>query len=156
MPCGRCPMADLATTLLFELTVDFGTQDMRMQVGNGGRGKRTVAPAASGTFEGPHLRGEVVPPWPDYITERGDGVIEHEIRAVLRTHDGALIYMDYEGIGHRQPLGPLRESESFYFRTLIRFETGDARYAWLNRVLAVGVAHPLAGAGLGWRVHAIL
>jgi len=149
-------MAGLESTLLFELTVRFGDTDMRLLVGDGGRGRRVVAPAVSGTFEGPHLRGTVVPPWPDYIVDRPDGVTEHEIRAVLRTDDGALIYMDYEGIGHRQALGPLRDGEAFYFRTLIRFETGDARYAWLNRVLAVGVSHAAGPGALGWSVHAIL
>lgn len=149
-------MADLESVPLFELTVRFGAQDMRLQAGDGGRGKRTVAPAESGTFDGPYLRGKVVPPWPDYILERADGVIEHEIRAILRTDDGALIYMEYEGIGHRQQLAPLRDGEAFYFRTLIRFETGDPRYAWLNRVLAIGIAHPLVAGSLGWSVHAIL
>lgn len=106
-------MVDLITTPLLELTVRHGAQDTRLQVGDGGRGKRTLAPAESGAFEGPCLRGVVVPPWPDYIVERPDG----EIRAVLRTDDGALIYMDYVGIGHRQPLRPLHAAKHLLPRT---------------------------------------
>ena len=149
-------MANLESALLFELKVEFGSSDMRLQVGNGGGGKRFVAPAEAGTFEGQHLRGVVVPPWPDYGLQRSDGVIEHEIRAVLRADDDALIYMRYDGIGHRQTLGPLREGEPFYFRTLVRFETGDARYGWLNRVVAVGVAGNMGRGGFTWAVHAVL
>ncbi len=149
-------MADLESRPLFELVVRFHDVDARRVVGEWAAGERIVAPAAGGTFEGEHLRGEVLEPWPDYLIHRRDGVTDHDIRAVLRTDDGALIYLRYEGIGHREGLGPLGEDRPFYFRCFARFETGAERYAWLNRILAVMVAHPVDGSGLGWSVHAIL
>ncbi|MFN8638134.1 MAG: DUF3237 domain-containing protein [Dehalococcoidia bacterium] len=150
-------MATLDSVPLFELTVVFPETDESHAIGNGGRGERLVAPAASGTFEGEHLRGVVLPPWPDYILRRADGVTEHEIRAVLRTDDGALIYMQYDGLGHRLDLGPLGGTDGpLYFRTAARFETEAEQYAWLNRILAVAVSHAAGPRRLGWSVHAIL
>ena len=50
----------------------------------------------------------------------------------LETDDGALIHMTFEGIrDDRAPGAP-------YFRTLPRFETAEAKYSFLNRLLAVG------------------
>ena len=53
---------------------------------------------------------------------------------MLRTDDGAIIYVQYHGRldgsqGLRPPL-------TVYVAP--RFETGDERYAWLNRIQAVG------------------
>ena len=151
-------MADLDTTLLLELSVQFHDAIEPLQVGDGGRGERMVAPAAGGTFKGPYLRGEVLEPFVDFITARPDGVNEHDIRATLRTDDGAMIYIEYRALGHREPLGPLSEATEprFYFRSTARFETGDERYAWLNRILAVGRAHGSSHADLAWTFHAVL
>src|SRR5690606_31945917 len=110
-------MPELRSELLFTMAIRFdGTP--RLEGGDGGRGDRQVAPAAGGVFEGTHLRGEILPPLPDYLLHRADGITEHDIRAVLRTDDGALIYMDYPGIGHRNSLGPLGDLEEgeLYFR----------------------------------------
>ena len=35
--------------------------------------------------------------------------------------------------------GEAVDPADYYFRIAIRFETGDAELAWLNRVLALGV-----------------
>ena len=94
-------------------------------------GTRVTAPIASGHFEGPRLRGKVLPGGGDWTLLRGDGVLELDLRVTLETDDGALIHMTFEGIrDDGAPGAP-------YFRTLPRFETAEARYAFLNRLLAV-------------------
>jgi hypothetical protein len=148
-------MAELTSELLFEMTVEFGEEMQRFEVGDGGGGVRLIVPAVGDAFKGPHLRGEVVPPWPDYILTRPDGVNEHDMHATLRTDDGALIYMQYRALSHRQSLGPLSDDQPYaYFRTQVRFETGAEQYQWLNRIFAVGVAAPHDGA-MGWSVYAV-
>lgn len=67
-------MAGLDATLLFEMRLNFGTEDMRIQLRDSGRGKRAIAPAESGTSEGRHRRVTVTAPWPDYIVERAGGL----------------------------------------------------------------------------------
>jgi hypothetical protein len=107
-------------------------------------GTRAVAPIASGHFEGPRLRGRVLPGGGDWTLLRGDGVLELDLRVTLETDDGALIHLASFGLRHGPPevLAALARGESvdpaaYYFRTTPRFETADPKYAFLNRLLAV-------------------
>src|SRR5690348_4090548 len=107
-------------------------------------GTRVIAPITGGQFEGPRLRGKVLPGGGDWTLLRADGVLELDLRLTLETDDGALIHMTSFGYRHGPPevLAALRRGESvdpasYYFRTTPRFETGDPRYAFLNRILAV-------------------
>ena len=107
-------------------------------------GVRVTAPIASGQFEGPRLRGKVVPASGDWTILRGDGVLELDLRLTLETDDGALIDMRSFGLRHGPPdviaalgRGERVEPSTYYFRTTPRFETGHPKYAFLNRLLAV-------------------
>ena len=95
-------------------------------------GTRVTVPIADGHFEGPRLRGRVLPGGDDWTVKRADGAIELDLRITLETDDGALIHMTFEGIrDDGAPGGP-------YFRTVARFESGEGKYAFLNRLLGVG------------------
>ena len=65
------------------------------------------------------------------MTVRADGSIKLDVRVLLHTHDGADIFMRYEGVGLRQDDGSLN------LATAPLFETGDERYTWLNHVQAI-------------------
>jgi hypothetical protein len=104
------------------------TQD----VGATPHGTRITFPITGGTFEGERLRGKVLG-GDDWAMRRADGVLELDLRATLETDDGALIHMTFEGIRDDSVKGVP------YFRTLPRFETAAPRYAFLNKLLAVGV-----------------
>jgi hypothetical protein len=113
---------------------------MTLQVAVGGvqkvgavpHGTRVTAPITSGHFEGPRLRGKVLPGGGDWTLLRGDGVLELDLRLTLETDDGALIHMTFEGIRDDDAPG------APYFRTLPRFETAEPKYSFLNRLLAAG------------------
>jgi Protein of unknown function (DUF3237) len=107
-------------------------------IGAGPHGARITFPITGGSFEGERLRGEVLPGGDDWAIQRPDGVIELDLRVTLRTHDGALIHMTFEGIRDDAAAG------GPYFRTLPRFEAADPRYGFLNRLLAVGVGEARA------------
>ena len=98
-------------------------------IANGPAGTRVTVAVESGTFEGRRLRGTVVGPGGDWAVVRTDGTLKLDVRVLLRTDDGADIYMTYSGIGLD---GGAR------LRTAPLFETGDERYAWLNAIQAVG------------------
>jgi len=109
-------------------------------------GVRTYVPVAGGNFEGPRLRGKILPGGGDWLLLRSDGVLELDLRITLETDDHALIYMTFQGVRH----GPPEVSAAFsrkdvvdptryYFRTVPRFETSAEPYAFLNRIVAVGV-----------------
>ncbi len=143
----------------FLLTMTVTAAQPHHSIGDSGRGARAIATITGGSFEGPHLRGEVLPVGGDFYVRRSDGVAELDVRAILKTDDGAEIYTYYPGVAHQHSLGPLGdlpEGET-YFRTTLRFETGDERYQWLTRIIAVGVRQPQAEPGtVSYRVYAIL
>jgi hypothetical protein len=108
------------------------------------RGTRVTAPVAGGHFEGPRLRGNVLPGGGDWTLLRPDNVLELDLRLTLETDDGALIHMTSFGLRHGPPdvIAALARGESvdpstYYFRTTPRFEVGHPRYAFLNHLLAV-------------------
>jgi len=134
-------MAKLETRPLMTLEVAVvGTQ----KIGAVPCGTRVTALIASGHFEGPRLRGRVLPGGGDWTLLRADGVLELDLRLTLATDDGALIHMTSFGLRHGPPevLAALARGETvdpsaYYFRTIPRFETGHPRYAFLNRLLAI-------------------
>src|SRR5258705_10839298 len=82
------------------------------RVGAVAHGARVIAPITSGTFEGPRLRGRVLPGGGDWTLLRPDGVLELDLRITLETDDHALIYMTFYGVRHGPPdvMAALRNS----------------------------------------------
>lgn len=113
-------------------------------------GARVTAPITSGHFEGPRLRGKVLPGGGDWTLLRADGVLELDLRVTLETDDGALIHMASFGLRHGPPeviaalaRGERVDPSAYYFRTTPRFDTGHAKYGFLNRLLAVSTGDRL-------------
>jgi uncharacterized protein DUF3237 len=116
------------------------------KLGTGPHGIRTIVPVTGGEFDGPRLRGQVLPGGGDWLLLRSDGVLELDLRITLATDDHALIYMTFQGLRHGPPnaiealgRGEAVDPASYYFRTVPRFETSTEKYAFLNRIIAVGV-----------------
>jgi hypothetical protein len=107
-------------------------------------GRRRIIGITGGRFTGERLAGRVLPGGADWQVIRADGVADLDARYTLETGDGALIYVRNHGLRHGpaevlrrlaagEPVDPTR----YYMRTTPLFETGDARYAWLNRIVCV-------------------
>ena len=107
-------------------------------------GVRSIVPVTGGDFEGPRLRGTIVPGGGDWLLLRSDGVLELDLRITLETDDHALIYMTFQGLRHGD-----------YFRTVPRFETSADQYAFLNRIISAGVGEARPG-GATHRIDEIL
>jgi Protein of unknown function (DUF3237) len=129
------------STLLMTLEVAVAPPQ---KIGAVPHGTRATAPITSGRFEGPRLRGRVLPGGGDWTLLRSDGVLELDLRITLETDDGALIHFASFGLRHGPPeviaalaRGETVDPASYYFRTTPRFETGHPKYAFLNRLLAV-------------------
>lgn len=102
-------------------------------------GTRVIVPIVRGSFDGPRLRGKVLPGGGDWTVLRADGVLELDLRVTLETDDGALISMTSFGLRHGPPevlaalaRGDAVDPSTYYFRTAPRFETSAERYAFLN------------------------
>lgn len=154
-------MAGVQTELLFELHMDLD-QEAAQRVGATSRGTRLIGYIKGGTFEGPKLKGEVLPGGGDWLLIRPDGVREPDVRLTLRTEDGHLIYMAYRGVFRIAPelLQRIRQGEAvdptaYYLRTTPVFETAAEKYSWLNQIVAVGVGTRIP-TGLKYTVYTIL
>src|SRR5262245_51847563 len=107
------------------------------KVGAAPHGTRTIVPIGGGSFDGPRLRGRILPGGADWLLLRNDGVLELDLRVTLETDDGALVHMASFGLRHgpAEVIAALTRGErvdpaTYYFRTTPRFETGHAKYAF--------------------------
>ena len=107
-------------------------------------GERRIIPITGGRFEGAKMHGEILPGGADWQIVAADGTAILEARYTLRTDDGVLIYVRNSGFRHGPPevLAAIMRGEQvdpgkYYFRATPTFETGDKKYAWLNRIICV-------------------
>jgi hypothetical protein len=113
--------------------------------------RRTIIEISSGTFEGPKLKGTVIPPsgeWSYGYSERPFGP---DVRLTLRTDDDELIFMQYHGVVDQRVA-------STDWRIVPWFEAGTGKYAWLNNRINVGVGTCPPGTArmVEYRIYQIL
>lgn len=128
---------DLGTPTLeyvMQLNVSLGEA---YQVGATSYGFRNVIPITGGTFEGPKLKGTIIPGGADWqLMENGTGRTNVEAIYSIKTDDGAYIHVRNNGIissGKDEDGNP-----TFYFRCAPKFEApADSKYAWMNNCLFV-------------------
>ena len=77
----------------------------RTVVENGPQGTRTIVQVVGGRFEGPRVKASVQMPAGDWITNRADRSFRLDVRLTLKTDDGALILVTYNGIGQTTDAG---------------------------------------------------
>ncbi len=118
----------MAIELVALCTIDITLRDP-IVVGEGPSGSRLIYEVVSAELVGERLRatshGQASGDW---VTVTGT-VATLDVRATFVTADGAIILVQYRG---RINLA----DGTIYVAPL--FETGDARYAWLNSIQAVG------------------
>jgi hypothetical protein len=119
----------------------------RTVVENGPQGTRTIVQVVGGRFKGPRVKASVQTPAGDWITNRADGSYRLDVRLTLKTDDGAVILVTYNGIGQTTGAGAS-------LRIAPLFETGDSRYVWLTRLQAVGVGER-AGTTVTYDIYAL-
>jgi len=119
----------------------------RTVIENGPQGTRTIVQVVGGRLEGPRVKASVQTPAGDWITNRADGSYRLDVRLTLKTDDGALILVTYNGIGQTTDAGAS-------LRIAPLFETGDSRYVWLTRLQAVGVGERV-GTAVTYNIYAL-
>jgi Protein of unknown function (DUF3237) len=125
-------------------------------------GTRRIIPIGGGTFEGPRLKGKVVPGGADYQILRQDGVTVLEAKYLLETDDGVTIGVTNRGMRHGSPevirklaAGEKVDPSEYYFRAAPEFETPSGPYDWLNKSLFMSVGERYS-AGVVIHIHRIL
>jgi hypothetical protein len=123
----------------------YANLELPLAVGEGSFGNRMIVEVKGGEFEGPRLKGKIRElSSADWLIVDNDGVGHLDVRMTLETHDGALIYQQYLGsivINEKVQAALSRTGDFDYgdteFFITPRLETGDERYKWVNKVVAV-------------------
>ncbi|WP_448639310.1 DUF3237 domain-containing protein [Geodermatophilus sp. URMC 63] len=101
-------------------------------------------PPESGTLDGPAFRATVVVGGEHQTIVRSDGIGLLSVSVTVKTHDGALIALDYSGTvdygeGWATRLTSSRWPAVLPVRSHIRLLTSHPQYRWLNRLDCLGV-----------------
>ena len=154
-------MPDLKTEFLCTVAANVDWRQV-IDVGATPHGIRQIVYIRGGTFEGPKVKGVVLPGGGDWFVRRADQVVEVDVRCVLRTDDNHLIYCCLRGINDmtaeiaiKAIRGESIDSSKYYFRVTAEIETGSKKYEWLNRIVAVGVGN-LMPAGVEYKIYTVL
>lgn len=140
---GEAPQeSTIRTRLLYEAHV---LLDRPVEVGSTPHGVRRIATIRGGAFQGPAIRGEILPGGADWLLLRPDGVVELDIRVAGQLDDGALVYVTERGylkaapeVLERIARGAPVDPDAYTLRIVSSYETASSRYAWLNGALGVG------------------
>ena len=126
------------------LAVDVGDV---VSMGPAPLGERRVVNILGGTFEGSGLRGEVLPGGADWQIARKDGVLDLDARYALKEQAGGIVRVVSQGYRHGPSdvlaalaRGDAVDPATYFFRTIMRFETGAPYLDWLNKTIAVATA----------------
>lgn len=125
------PASEPALEFVFEELV---TLAPAIEVGATARGNRRIIPITGGRFEGPDLRGEVMPGGWDWQLDRADGCTEIVADYFLKTDDGAVINVRNTGTICRPAEGEAPRP----VRTHPVFEPPRGKYEWLGEQTFVG------------------
>jgi hypothetical protein len=136
--------------LAFEETVTLGEVTMP---GATARGERIIIPITGGTFEGPGIKGIVIPGGWDWQLRRADGCTDVKADYFLQTDDDVVINVVNTGVictGEGGALLPVR--------THPVFEAPRGKYEWLSQNAFVGtleLAPPEQGAAVRIRFYRV-
>lgn len=146
-------MPKIKTEFLFTIALEV----QGFALGDTPYGSRRIFRFDSGAFEGPKLKGTMLPGGGGTALTRHDGVLEIEAHLTLETADNEKIYMTWKGLRHgpkevidRVNRGETVDPGTYYFRTTPYFETGSKKYAWLNRICSIATG---ARAATGRTIH---
>ena len=131
-------------------------------VGPGPFGDRNFFEIVEGKVTGERINGTVHGGGGDWVLGGSDGYGRLDVRAIFETDDGANLYVQYLGVIEYTPavIAAITGERSCdydeqYFRTTLRLETGDPRYAWVNQTVFVGEGRVHVGPRVEYRVYRV-
>ena len=93
---GHPPLPEIKTRFLFTIALELEVANL----GDTPYGRRRIAQFVGGSFDGPKLKGTVLPGGGGWMLIRRDDVLEIDVRITLETDDKQQIYMTWKGFRH--------------------------------------------------------
>ena len=154
-------VVDIDATPTFDHLLDMRVTFESVQVFSTPLGTRMTYVVKQGRCVGPRIAADVLPGGGDWVMLGTDGVGRLDVRATLRTDDGAVINLTNTGrvqmdraTVDRFTAGELIRHDEMTARSSPLFETGDERYLWLNAVHTVAI-HQVSLSEVHYRVFAV-
>jgi hypothetical protein len=129
------PLTLPRTEFVYEAIFDLAPT---MMLGEGPLGERRIVPILGGRFEGPRLRGTVLPGGADRQLVRKDGVRKLDALYELQTEDGAVIT-----VRNQVTIDPGQGGGPEYRFSTLELTAPEGPHGWLNRRVFVGTLHSL-------------
>lgn len=124
---GQIPIYYPRTEFVYEAIVDIAAG---MNLGVGPLGQRAMVPITGGSFEGPGIRGTVLPGGADRQLVRADGYRLLDALYELKTDDDAIITVRNQVL--TAPQRDVRPMSS------LQITAPEGKYSWLNASIHVG------------------
>jgi Protein of unknown function (DUF3237) len=118
----------------YEAVVDIAPRE---DLGASALGERFIVPILGGRFEGPRLRGRVLPGGADRQWLRPDGIKELDALYEMQTDDGTVIT-----VHNRVVIDDAVQPER-YARSVLKLQAPAGPHEWLNRRVFVGTLQSL-------------
>ncbi|MGO4293302.1 DUF3237 domain-containing protein [Chitinophaga sp. RAB17] len=159
--CAQVNAQELKSAYLFDLEI---TVNPPQAIGPVLKGTRLIFPFKEGAIKGDKINGKMLDCSGEWGLVVDSTTFKMDVRATIKTDDGALIYIAYTGYNYasaansalmRAGKGSELPTSEYYFRSTPVFETSSPKYAWLNHTIAVGVGHFPAPGKLIYRIYAI-
>ncbi len=131
---AAAPHVPPRTEFVYEAVVDIAPT---VPLGDSPLGERRIVPITGGTFEGPNIRGKVLPGGADRQLIRKDGVRRLDALYEMQAEDGAIITVRNQVL-----IAPGGGGADYRFSTL-DITAPEGPHAWLNRLVFVGTLNSL-------------
>ncbi len=133
-PLSPLPIVSPRTEFVYEAIFDLAPT---RTLGQGPLGERRIVPILGGRFEGPRIKGTVLPGGADRQLIRKDSVRLLDALYELQADDGAVITV------HNHVLIDPRPDGSAYGFSHIGIVAPEGPHDWLNHLVFVGSLHPM-------------
>jgi hypothetical protein len=114
-------------------------------VGETIQGTQRIIPITGGSFQGPKIRGSVIPGGADWNLARKDGANAVEAYYFLKTDDGVILKIVNKGIMPAPAANATAAQRARPRFTIPVFEAPVGKYDWLNTGAFVGTLKVLPG-----------
>jgi hypothetical protein len=152
------PMAGLE----FEMTYHLRVRGPMAATEGSPVGEHVYWEMSEGTLDGPRLKARIAMPGGDWFRPGADGFGRPDVRVQFLTDDDAVILLHYTGLVQMNDAftraagtGNATLFEDHYMRMAMRFDTGTAKYAWLNQHLFVAEGRLTAKDRIEYRIYRV-
>jgi hypothetical protein len=145
-----------------EMTYRFTTRGPLAPTQGSPLGERQYFEMTAGTLTGDRINARIAMPGGDWMARSPDGFWRPDVRVQFVTDDEAVILLHYTGLVQQSDAFKRAAQENRatnwsdqYMRMIMTFDTGAAKYAWLNQNLFIADGRLLGAAEIEYAIFRV-